>query len=950
MKRWQVLGATAAVAFTAFAAPAQAGRWLAEDMGATRPMYSEHRFGVNDAGRAAWTTLVSGAPQARGYTGAGSSNLHSMLPAAATLSYAQDISVQNHIVGYWATSARESVRRAVLWRWTGASWASTLDLHAAVEATYGVEHQQSSAYSVTPVTPGGEIYVAGFRRVSVNSSSGEFSVPVVWSVDGLTSGVNSVVDLDTGAFQYGIAYGVTEDGVVIGGVGSSAGSYMTAAWWDLNEDANGDGKPDLNLVPGVQVPTWSTSVGNRVRRLTVNGDVGHYAVGTAFDTGGVLHGFITRIGPGGWTDTQFVLPGGANALAMDVTVGSIAGREGILPVGASNDVAGVLPDQPNTAHGTTGTLLLDIGSQSQVCDVADMLPAAQASVDMLNGAAGNTRRVGWGSGRAWVLTQRPYDAGVTVQVRDVPVRGSNPQYQYFWAQRPGNNLDGSVVWSSSAGCGAAQGCDDGALDLSTSGTAGVDYLREPFAAASGGLVRTGVVYGQPPQNQFDFVQVSVGQTAAACQMGSVQDVSGAVSLNPGGLDDVGFWCDFDGGVPGSETNVYADLTACGPNCGSVSSAIDGLACTHDQCVNGVVLNPYNPATNQCLISGSCIGNNALDPSNECRACQTGQDTFQYTNRPAGASCTATDAYACTVPGCTGGTCQQDYSITANTCFMDDNCWANNTRKPEPYGQNPCRRCQSGTNQRAWSNFGAAACCSNGTPVLDANDNAGGGALPDRNDGGSVGAVTTLSGVNDNNEWSYTDCISNGWGGCSGHNGPFCSGQVRTGTARFNPDIDTRDWYRFFAEDIVGFAGADTSGNPEPRVRLTLQNNFTAEICTYAVCNRSSSRVNNSAFVIRDGATWGSIFDGASGTPAQNGRGRCRTITGNGAVADMEIHLISCDGNNIWNTDNEGWMVWSVRAVGATNLECTATNYRMRWGNDQQGGSQSGGAGCATCCN
>ena len=399
LRCWALRGLTVFLCLMAAAPVALAARWQVTELGATRPFYAEHRFGVNDQGRAAWTTLVDGLPRARGFSGGSSVDLHALTPAGDGLSYAQDLGAHTHVVGYWATSAREAERRALLWRWSGASWASTLDLHAAAGEAFGAQ-QQTAAYAISDVTPGGELLVAGFRRAQVGAG-GTYSVPVVWTTDALTIAINGVVDLALDGYQYGVAYGVTEDGIVVGGVGQATGgtSYMVAAWWDLNVDADLDGRPDLNLVPGVQSPAWSTSVANRVRRLTVNGDTGQYAVGTAIDPGGVLHAFVHRVGPGGWTDSSsFVLPGGANALAFDVAVGAIGGQQGLQLVGASNSAGGALPSEPNTAHGTDGVSLLDIGPQAQVCSVGDTLPAAAVAIDMLNGADGDTRRVGWGGG------------------------------------------------------------------------------------------------------------------------------------------------------------------------------------------------------------------------------------------------------------------------------------------------------------------------------------------------------------------------------------------------------------------------------------------------------------------------------------------------------------------------------------------------------------------------
>ena len=944
------------------AVPSQAGRWAAEELGETRPFYAEHRFGVNADGRAAWTALVGGAPRARGYTGSSSVDLHALLPAGSSLSYGQDTGSHSHVVGYSATSARESERRAVLWRWTGASWTGVLDLHAAAVAAAGAPQQQTAAYAVSDVTGGGEIHVAGFRRERVGSG-GTYSVPLVWATNALTSSVVQVHELDLGGFQYGIAYGVTDDGVVVGGVGQASGgaSYMVAAWWELSVDADNDGRPDLNLVPGMQVADgWSTSVANRVRRLTINGDVGSYAVGTAFDAGGVLHAFVHRVGPGGWTDADgFVLPGGANALAFDVAVGSIAGQQGLQVVGGSNDAGGALPDahQPNTAHRTFGAQLLDVGANAQVCDIMDGMPAAASTVALLNGASGGEvsgleRRVGWGDGRAWLLSRQPYQDAIQLIVRDTTTASIvQPAVQSFRVVAPGATTTGSLLWSHSAGCALASGCVDGTLDLADEPGA----VRVPLDGHAGGRAFSAPLGGTVPTTGW----VQASGTHASCTMTPVQrlqDVSRA--LNPpgthwNGIDLQGNWANCDGNAANvAETN----LLAARDHCGSCNNGVDdALACTNDACVNGAAVNTVQP--NRCVISGTCRN-------------QGDRNTVQ-------------------LPIMTG--------------TVNDACPGSNPA-PVTVG-NPCVRCDHGSDPRGWTTFTSQPCCeADGTPRLDVYDRTGylqsarcaaGRLGVDLNHGRARNAWwIDARNLDSNNNWNdWNSYNQNGrWSDGTACNAVASSGVnaiqnigrdvVRRIDANFTPGIDTVDWYATVYDDAP-----NNAVTPKPRGRLisrsmhpTAGRPVRLQMCLFIDCmDGARNRVELKDVRFR-GTGWHSgvgaapsnitgqwlydanpeVGDSTGGfpdvypgsfSPAHDGRGPCFETDDNG-VLDISVWDYDCHNTAL----EEAWVYYRITLLdtGVDHLSCDQLNYTLYYGNDRgPGGNNNGGgwtAGCDTCCN
>ena len=589
-------------------AAATAGQWQTTELGPTREAYGEYRFGVNAAGQVAWSTLVGGPLRAAAYDPAagGSADLHALVtapalsPAGWLVSYAQDLNETGHAVGYVADTGRETNRRAQLWPRVAGQWRQALNLHAAVEATLGPQ-QQTAAYGISDLTQGGEFYVAGYTRRQV--SAGSWSQPVLWAVDNLAMGVNQVFELGTGPFDYGIAYGVTEDGIVVGGVGVASGpvSYMTAAWWDLNIDDDGDGRPDVQLIPGVEVPLMATSVVNRVRRFRDGLSAVTLAVGTAYDPGGVLQAFVHEVGPGATTDLGFVLPSGANALAMDVSLTKIGTRDAVLVVGASDVLAQTLPAQPFAPHATSGVAqrrpLDPAPLLARVFDVVDGLAATATPLRSINAAAGDRYLVGFGGGRASLLRRldtTPLLASQGVVVR----RTATHNYWFLRSTQPGS---GQVLLSNTTGGSPLLTCDSGAWDLANAND-GASSASLVSLNPEGAAARTPIVNGAAPSTTWPLFQIVQGP-ANACALSPVHETATLETINPPGIDPVGDWrdCVAGGGLnAGAESDILTSHDHCG-GCNQPATT----SCFVGQCVNG------SPVVTTTILNDQYEPNNTL---------------------------------------------------------------------------------------------------------------------------------------------------------------------------------------------------------------------------------------------------------------------------------------------------------------------------------------------------
>jgi hypothetical protein len=89
--------------------------------------------------------------------------------------------------------------------------------------------------------------------------------------------------------------------------------------------------------------------------------------------------------------------------------------------------------------------------------------------------------------------------------------------------------------------------------------------------------------------------------------------------------------------------------------GALKNCSDGLSCTADSCDPGTGLCSSGLQTGNCLISGTCYSNNAIQPNNVCFMCTSASSTSGWSlNNGAicndGNNCTSSDT-------CSGGTCR-----------------------------------------------------------------------------------------------------------------------------------------------------------------------------------------------------------------------------------------------------------------------------------------------------
>lgn len=109
------------------------------------------------------------------------------------------------------------------------------------------------------------------------------------------------------------------------------------------------------------------------------------------------------------------------------------------------------------------------------------------------------------------------------------------------------------------------------------------------------------------------------------------------------------------------------LSELGPECActddDLSNCADNASCTTEVCNDGVCANPVQPG--YCLIDGECYAQNAPEPSNPCRYCDTGFSQVSWTN--SGSSTACNDGRYCNgADFCDGnGACAHEF--TGNRC-------------------------------------------------------------------------------------------------------------------------------------------------------------------------------------------------------------------------------------------------------------------------------------------
>lgn len=156
-----------------------------------------------------------------------------------------------------------------------------------------------------------------------------------------------------------------------------------------------------------------------------------------------------------------------------------------------------------------------------------------------------------------------------------------------------SDVDGDTYYST-AGCGTAVDCNDTDAAVHPGATEVCDAADNDCD----GQVDEGFDLGTDLQN--------CGTCGNACALPNAN----AICVN--GLCQIGScatgFADCDGNAAnGCETNVLTDLNNCG-TCGQ--SAVDGLQCTADVCINGVISHPPLPAGTPCTQDGGTVCNGA----------------------------------------------------------------------------------------------------------------------------------------------------------------------------------------------------------------------------------------------------------------------------------------------------------------------------------------------------
>lgn len=917
---------------------ASAAEYDLTDLGAAPVSYIEHRFDINASGRAAFTGLVSGMEHAM-YSQAGAAPVDLNItsgPLTSTQTRAEGINDAGHIVGYRRTGP-SIFREAILWRNTGSGYTPLGTLHSALTGS----PQISSSYDISNGTPGsGAAFVVGYWRDTFQTPS----KAVLWTIDGNGAVLATEAIPQTSGSDYNIAYAVNDDGIVVGGEGAFGTTAMYAFIYDSVANS-------VAPVPGVQASDgFSTSVAAGISENFVTG----YALETS---SGNVTAFIHEIGTSN-TETG-------------IKIGPNAGTTGPRSLGYSVSENGGNPvvmglSEVNGSTGSMGGLIYDReGSNPQECDV-----------NFSGGWAGRVTHVfamnasGQGIGlRSNGGTQAVFIEDITAEplstdffYRDLENAGAT---DYYWGRITGGGAgSAAVMFSNSPGCGAAFSCD-ASTDLSDEGTSGSDFFltdSRPFASGTAYTPQftvdpTSFVYAQALANSCDFSGT-----------GTTPTIPGA-NVNPAGVDPWGdTWADCTAWT-NAETNISQGSAYCliggscvpqgtdepGEECracytandpfdysndqDTTACASDGLSCTEDQCINGDC-DHATVTAGTCLVSGTCYGEDQQNPGNECEACQSGTTQTAFTDDPNGTSCNASDPYACTVPQCQGGNCNQRAAFTG--CQIGSSCYAFNQDRPG----NECQACRSGSPE-TWTNdsngtgcntdscYASQTCgsgsCSVGTAVVDPRENDdtwnARTNFPSQTEDQNfrIGQYAEYSNgtifPENNDDWfaGYFDDYA-----CDRGRYPAC------GTESYNCDwLNNCSTRNRVCNINCGFGGGASKNWDEPgygqgpqiRIRLASPASSDFDFCVYLQC---------AVFGNSPGTTWfgGGNSNYTSVSASIDGRtlsGRCFNNTGNGSVTDIEV-VPDCP------SENDTTRTW-VRVFDQTNGDRCNAPYNIRFGND-----------------
>ena len=123
---------------------------------------------------------------------------------------------------------------------------------------------------------------------------------------------------------------------------------------------------------------------------------------------------------------------------------------------------------------------------------------------------------------------------------------------------------------------------------------------------------------------------------------------------------------------------YVNEVCAGGVCtgGSGLDCDDTISCTTDTCNEGTDQcdNPID--SGYCLIGGTCYGEGALNPANDCEECNTSLSTTSWSFRASGATCGDSSDTDCTDPDtCDGaGMCLDNHATNGTSC--DDGLYCN----------------------------------------------------------------------------------------------------------------------------------------------------------------------------------------------------------------------------------------------------------------------------------
>ncbi len=109
---------------------------------------------------------------------------------------------------------------------------------------------------------------------------------------------------------------------------------------------------------------------------------------------------------------------------------------------------------------------------------------------------------------------------------------------------------------------------------------------------------------------------------------------------------------------------------------------DGLSCTQDLCAQGGTCE--HRLAEGCLISNACIAEGALDPANDCFACQPEESTRGYSLKPVSSACggaCAEDLDCASGYYCTSGVCRHQKSDRMQ-CESDSECGSGTCQEGE----------------------------------------------------------------------------------------------------------------------------------------------------------------------------------------------------------------------------------------------------------------------------